>query len=172
MAVTMMATLGSFLAVQATVLSVSPTTAAPPPAATVPINFTSPAGTFAGAFNITRFAVQDGALKAIGNLTGTVTNATGTVLGTVNQALTLPVLMGPGQTTGTCEILNLVLGPLSLNLLGLQVDLNQVVLNITAQSGSGNLLGNLLCSIAKLLDNGGPLQGLAGLLNNLLRALG
>lgn len=69
----------------------------------------------------------------------------------------------------SCPILNLVLGPLNLNLLGLQVDLNQVVLDITAVPGAGNLLGNLLCSVAGLLD--GPLGGLlgaGGLLSNLL----
>ena len=34
----------------------------------------------------------------------------------------------------TCDVLNLVLGPLHLDLLGLVVDLNQVVLNITGQN--------------------------------------
>ena len=44
-----------------------------------------------------------------------------------------------------------------------------------AEQGPGNLLGNLLCAIAGLLDTGGPLQGLlqgvAQLLNQLLRGL-
>jgi hypothetical protein len=68
----------------------------------------------------------------------------------------------------------LTLGPLDLNLLGLMVHLNQVVLNITAQPGPGNLLGNLLCSVANLL-NGGNLSNLltqlTGLLNQILGAL-
>jgi hypothetical protein len=85
----------------------------------------------------------------------------------VSQQIALPV-----TATGTCDILHLVLGPLTLNLLGLQVDLNQVVLDITAQSGAGNLLGNLLCAVAGLLDQGGPLQGIARLLNQILGALG
>ena len=59
-----------------------------------------------------------------------------------------------------CDVLNLVLGPLHLDLLGLVVDLNRVVLNIVAQSGAGNLLGNLLCAVAGLLDGG--LGGLLG----------
>ena len=70
-------------------------------------------------------------------------------------------------TAGSCDILNLVLGPLHLNVLGLVVDLNQVVLHITAQSGAGNLLGNLLCAVAGLLDGSG-INGLATLLNRLL----
>jgi hypothetical protein len=46
--------------------------------------------------------------------------------------------------SGTCDILHLTLGPLDLNLLGLMVHLDRVVLDITAQSGPGQLLGNLL----------------------------
>ncbi len=49
-------------------------------------------------------------------------------------------------------MLDLTLGPLHLDLLGLMVDLNQVRLTINAVSGPGNLLGNLLCAIAGLLD--------------------
>ena len=73
-----------------------------------------------------------------------------------------------------CDILNLVLGPLDLNILGLRIQLNQVVLDITAVPGAGNLLGNLLCAVVGLLD-GGPLAGLLGqlqtLLNQILAAL-
>ena len=71
-------------------------------------------------------------------------------------------------TQSSCEILDLTLGPLDLDLLGLQVHLDQINLQITAQPGPGNLLGNLLCAVAGLLDN--P-NALAGLLNNLLRHL-
>jgi hypothetical protein len=73
----------------------------------------------------------------------------------------------------TCDILHLTLGPLDLDLLGLQVHLDRVVLDITAESGSGNLLGNLLCAVVNLLNN--PLQDLTNLitaLNDLLTALG
>ena len=69
---------------------------------------------------------------------------------------------------------HLVLGPLDLNLLGLTVHLNQVVLNITAVPGAGNLLGNLLCAVANLL-NGSNLSAilnqLVTLLNQILSAL-
>ena len=57
-------------------------------------------------------------------------------------------------TTASCEILDLVLGPLDLDLLGLVVTLDTVHLNITAEQGPGNLLGNLLCAVAGLLDGG------------------
>jgi len=73
----------------------------------------------------------------------------------------------PASSHG-CDILHLDLGPLDLNLLGLQIDLSQIVLDIVAQPGAGNLLGNLLCAVAGLLDPGSPLDNL---LDNLLEAL-
>jgi hypothetical protein len=75
----------------------------------------------------------------------------------------------------TCPILSLTLGPLHLNVLGLVIDLNQVNLNVTAQGGAGNLLGNLLCDVANLLNSGGPLStiltGIANDLNQILASL-
>lgn len=70
--------------------------------------------------------------------------------------------------TATCPVLDLVLGPLNLNILGLQVTLNQVVLNIDAIPGAGNLLGNLLCDVAGLLNPGG---GLSSILDELVTDL-
>jgi len=149
---------------------------------TVPVIGTpSVAGTkggFVGTLQIQRFATQDNKLVAVGLLTGMVTQVVNGV--TTNTAIvrtvTLPAAVNgatdataPVAIAATCDILNLVLGPLHLDLLGLVVDLNQVVLNITAESGAGNLLGNLLCSVTGLLDSPG---GLARLLNQILSILG
>jgi hypothetical protein len=68
--------------------------------------------------------------------------------------------------TRECPILDLRLGPLNLDLLGLVVRTNRIHLEIVAQPGPGNLLGNLLCSLAGLLDRGPLTQ----LLNGLLRS--
>ena len=140
-----------------------------PPAAnaanaiTVPVTGTGPAGTFAGTFKLTQFAVNQGQAVANGLLSGVLTGTNGTVTSIV-QSVSIPL-----QATGsTCQILHLDLGPLNLDLLGLQVTLNEIVLNINAQPGPGNLLGNLLCSVAGLLDN--P-TGLVGTLNRILGAL-
>ena len=70
-----------------------------------------------------------------------------------------------------CPILHLELGPLDLNLLGLRVQLNQVVLDITAIPGPGNLLGNLLCAVAGLLDGVDLGEVLGRLLQSLIDAL-
>jgi hypothetical protein len=66
------------------------------------------------------------------------------------------------QATGACPILNLSIGAIHLDLLGLVVDLAPINLVITAQSGPGNLLGNLLCAVANLLNGSGGLGGLIG----------
>ncbi len=42
---------------------------------------------------------------------------------------------------------------------------------MTAVPGSGNLLGNLLCAVAGLLDGPGPVARLVALLNELLAVL-
>ncbi|HWQ12335.1 MAG TPA: hypothetical protein VNL77_06015 [Roseiflexaceae bacterium] len=126
-------------------------------------------GTFTGTLDITRFAVRQGQLVAIGTLTGTLTDALGNVIGTVTN---VPVQLPVTGLSGTCEILDLELGPLDLDLLGLVVHLDRINLEITAESGPGNLLGNLLCAIAGLLDNTPNTSGLARLLNQLLRLFG
>lgn len=66
-----------------------------------------------------------------------------------------------------CQILFLDIGPIFLDLLGLQIDLSRIVLDITAVRGPGNLLGNLLCAVAGLLDS----PDLADFLNGILRRL-
>ncbi len=60
------------------------------------------------------------------------------------------------------EILHLDLEGLFLNLLGLEVDLNEVVLDVSARQGSNRLLGNLLSTVSSLFDgtSGSLLGGL------------
>jgi len=123
-------------------------------------------GTFTGTFDLSSVAVQDGGLVAVGSLTGTLTDSAGAVIGRIAQRVRLPL-----APSGTCKILHLELGPLDLDLLGLVVHLDRVVLDITAQSGPGRLLGNLLCAIAHLLDGSGPLSQIAQLLNQLIGIL-
>jgi hypothetical protein len=129
-------------------------------------------GTFTGSFAPKKFSVVRGTLEATGLLTGTLTNANGTRLAAVSKTITAPVDTGnAADALPACSVLNLVLGPLNLNLLGLLVQLNQVHLTITALPGAGNLLGNLLCAVTNLLNGGGPLSEIAGLLNAILALL-
>lgn len=49
--------------------------------------------------------------------------------------------------TGRCQVLDLIVGPLNLTLLGLVVDLNRVHLSVIAQRGLGQL-GDTFCTLA------------------------
>ena len=170
-------------AAMATTASAATPSASSPAAAkaspiTAPVTgtFTNAAGpgTFSGTFTPTKFRVVHGVLEASGRLTGTLTSANGTSLGSVSRAVTLPVgtgAAGAAAAPAACNVLNLVLGPLNLNLLGLVVTLNQVHLNITAVPGAGALLGNLLCDVANLLNSGGSLSTISNLLNQILALL-
>ena len=140
---------------------------APAPASriSIPVSGAGAGAVFTGTFQLQKFATNAaGQLVANGLLTGVVTTAAGATSSIV-RTVSLPAAV----TQATCDILHLDLGPLDLNILGLQINLSEIVLDITAQSGAGNLLGNLLCAVANLLNN--P-SGLADLLNRILGALG
>ena len=131
----------------------------------IPVAGSGTGANFTGTFTLQRFIPTADGVQAVGRLTGTVTDGATNAVTSVVRNVVLPVELGDA----TCEILHLDLGPLNLDLLGLQIDLSQIVLDITAESGAGNLLGNLLCSVAGLLDN--P-SGLAKVLNQILALLG
>lgn len=138
--------------------------AAHPAATTLPVTGTLPDNSaFTGALSNLTTSVVNGVVQLSGTITGTGLPAAGTPFTAPIQAL---------QVTNGCSILTLDLGPLHLDLLGLVIDLAPVHLDITAVPGAGNLLGNLLCAVAGLLDHNSPVGGLAALLNRLLTGLG
>jgi hypothetical protein len=131
---------------------------------------------FTGTYTINRFVSQGNKVYAVGTLKGKMRGG---------QKVTKKNVLMPATTTaggaqaaqvppipGACQILNLVLGPINLNLLGLSVRTNQINLRIDAVPGAGNLLGNLLCGITGILDpntlSNTPLGQLAQILNALL----
>lgn len=95
------------------------------------------------------------------------------VVNTSTGTIIAPFTGATLNTAGTtCPILHLVLGPINLDLLGLQVTTNQIVLDITAVPGPGNLVGNLLCDVANLLNqNPLNLNQIAALLTQILASL-
>jgi hypothetical protein len=133
------------------------------------------AGTLVGDFKPRRVKAVGDQLFVIGKLRADLVRGNGNVIDSVNQRVRLPVESIEGASLPTaranCDILNLVLGPLDLDLLGLQVHLDRVVLNIVAASGAGNLLGNLLCAVAGLLDGTGVLGEISQILNSILAIL-
>lgn len=118
----------------------------------------------------------------LGGLGGTQLNTLLTgltnVLNNVLGQLTAPgALTGVGGTSpGACDILHLSLGPVNLDLLGLNVDLDNcsngpITVDITAQEGNGQLLGNLLCGLSRLLDNGASPVAVANALARIANVL-
>ena len=111
---------------------------------------------------ITGVTVQDGQLFANG------------LLGT--NPFQIPLLIGAEQSDGACPILNLELGPIDLNLLGLRVETSPICLDLIAVPGGG-LLGDLLCAVANLLQGGSSLAdvlaflGTSGNLDRFLNGL-
>jgi len=83
-------------------------------------------------------------------------------LGTTPFTAPLTLSPSPNPANADCPILNLHLGPINLNLLGLQVKTSEICLAVTATHGNGNLLGNLLCDVSHLLDTGSPLGNILG----------
>jgi hypothetical protein len=151
----------------------------------------SDGGTFAGTLSITSFSYDGSTLIANGFLSGTATTIDGAVTTITNQAYSAPATLAnhAGGTTlaaadattqavnpdgGGCDVLFLDLGPIHLDLLGLTVDLSEVVLDINAVPGAGNLLGNLLCALLGLLDGPGLFASIIQILdqiNQILAAL-
>ena len=147
---------------------------------------TDKGATFAGKYKVIRFVDRNGHLKSVGRLSGTLTKKSGAtrdIAGRVRMPVNMQAtraanapaaLPTTSSTAGTsaisCDVLHLVLGPLDLDLLGLVVHLDKVVLDITAVPGAGALLGNLLCAVVGLLDGTG-IGGLSGILTNLLNAI-
>jgi hypothetical protein len=133
---------------------------------------------FSGHYTVTDFVTRGGKTYAVGTLTGKLGQRS------IRKTVDMPVgvvrsgggILGAGKVASpaaTCPILHLNLGPLNLNLLGLRVHLNEVILNIDAQSGPGLLLGNLLCGVANLLNNSPlPTGQTTGLLNIVQSLLG
>ena len=151
---------------------------------TVPVEASNKSGnkTFAGEWNATQIVEQGGAFFAEGVLTGEVKNKQGKTTHTVEETVLLPLSVASDATASagvraqaaTCEVLNLVLGPITLNLLGLNLFIGgeggvPIVIDLTADP-SGGLLGQLLCGLAGGIPV--PLQQLTDFLNALNTLLG
>jgi len=126
-----------------------------------------------------------GILGQVNNLVGGVNNFLGQIDSLLDNVLgqTLnvdSVFSGGGMASAqqaghVCDVLNLSLGPVNLNLLGVNVDLDNcadgpVTVDVTAHQGEG-LLGNLLCGLSDGLSGINPAQ-LIGRIDNLIDRLG
>jgi len=121
----------------------------------VPVTGKSKSGKqFRGNYAIDRFRTSKGKLVSVGTLRGRLGGRR-----VAERGVTMPAAVSPGAAAAqvppipdACQILNLRLGPINLDLLGLVVRTNRINVRIDAVPGPGNLLGNLLCAITGLLD--------------------
>lgn len=163
----------------AAALTVPSLAAAAPPTPASAATFSGPVTSANGATTATavirHVSVVNGQLVA-DQYTATAYDASGNVVATLSTATdpTLPALPLGSNRGSRCSILHLDLAPISLDLLGLELTTSRIVIDLTAVSGPGNLLGNLLCAVTGLLDNtggggggGGLLGGLQTLLDNI-----
>jgi hypothetical protein len=128
------------VSIAAAVLVTIPGTALADPTFTGLAN--TPEGKLNVSVNVKRFIATAAGTQASGTATATLTPLTGTPV-TVQKKVTLAA-----SPSGTCTVLTLTLDTLELNLLGLNVHLEKVVLSVTGQR-SGGVLGSLFCSLAK-----------------------
>ncbi|PYR73203.1 MAG: ABC transporter substrate-binding protein [Acidobacteria bacterium] len=127
----------------------------------LPVSGNGAGASFTGTILLQKFVASGGGIAAVGTMIGKVSDALGTVT-TVAQNVQAAVNIG----AATGEILHLDIGPISLVFRGgPHVNLSEIVLDITAQEGDGNRLGNLLCAVADLLARPGAL---ARILNDIL----
>lgn len=141
------------------------------------VTLTLPDGTTRSAnVTVTQFGYDRNSGQLLAN--GTIDLGTQVVNGQVTRLVesfeNVPATLTAGSNqkqVGSCDILFLDLGPIFLDLLGLQVDLSQIVLDIDAVTGAGNLLGNLLCALVGLLD-GGPFAGIIRIIDQINAILG
>jgi hypothetical protein len=123
----------------------------------IPVRGTlSDGGSFAGKILYRGLSVSPNqagdALVLRGVIRGVATLEDGTKKQIQERFSTDIVSLTNGGDAETCDILNLDLGPIHLDLLGLVVDLSEVHLDITGQTGQGKLLGNLLCALVGILN--------------------
>ncbi|HEY7076374.1 MAG TPA: hypothetical protein VH418_13440 [Solirubrobacteraceae bacterium] len=124
---------------------------------------------FKGKLTINRFVTRHGKVYAVGRLVGRLHGKR------VSRYVRVPAKTTQGAASAqlppipnACQILNLQLGPINLNLLGLSVRTNRINLRIDAVPGAGNLLGNLLCAVTNLLN---PSTATPAQLSRVLNAL-
>jgi hypothetical protein len=145
--------------------------------------------TFNGTVAVQRFVQRDGAVFAIGAVSGSLSGPAGPIGTSIDFPVAFPVHVGSGLTARaerglihpasrsmpddgarvilaqatTCGVLHLDLGAVNLNVLGTVVTTTPVTIDINGNTAGP--LGNLVCTILATLDN---VVGLVKLLNSLL----
>lgn len=162
------------LAAAVAALSVAAATASAgrAPSAAAPRADTPPNGTVDVRLTVDKFVKKGKGIVATGAAVATYVPATGEPT-TVRHPFTAKVILSPkirvtAGRTRICQVLYLQLDKLSLTLLGLNVNLDKVILTINGNS-NGGALGSLFCSLANAKVK---LRGLSGTAKRLTQIAG
>jgi hypothetical protein len=124
---------------------------------------------FTGTYAIDRFIRRGGQTYAVGTLKGRRVNP---------EDVRIPVDLARAAqasqilpTPNACQILNLTLQPIDINLLGLRVRTSRIDLRIEGVPGGCQLVGNLLCGRLGILDPQGGAGATPSQLTQVLNAL-
>jgi hypothetical protein len=124
---------------------------------------------FTGTYAIDRFIRRGGQTYAVGTLKGRRVK---------REDVRIPVDLARAAqasqilpTPNACQILNLTLQPIDINLLGLRVRTSRIDLRIEGVPGGGQLVGNLLCGLLGILDPQGGAGATPSQLTQVLNAL-
>jgi hypothetical protein len=122
-------------------------------------------GVLSGDMSIVRFEVVDGKVVAIGEITGSLADSGGKILGQVNQELALPVL----RVGSTCNQLRMELAAADAEVLKTPVHFDKEVAGFDSrENGMVPKALDALCEVQELLRTGPPAADtLAAALNQL-----
>ena len=128
---------------------------------------------FKGTYTIKRFTHRGSKLYAVGTLKGRLKGRRVTKNNVrIPASLARPASAAQiPPTPNACQILNLTLQPIDLNLLGLRLRTSRIDLRLEGVPGAGNLLGNLLCGITGILDPQAAAPATPSVLTQVLNAL-
>src|SRR6266852_2019585 len=152
----------AFVIVLSVSSSIAATALAANPVLQLPVNGTFKGGDFAGTASINRFEQRGNDIVAIGFVSGTLTRNTKAIGTAIAGEVTWPVTVRSGGTAGalrtaavaaqaTCPVVHIALGPVDVNLLGADVSLSAVTLDVVGEQGTP--LGDLVCAISSLIGN-------------------
>jgi hypothetical protein len=128
---------------------------------------------FNGTYTIQRFTHRGSKLYAVGTLKGRLKGRRVTKNNVrIPASLARPASAAQiPPTPNACQILNLTLQPIDLNLLGLRLRTSRIDLRLEGVPGAGQLVGNLLCGILGILDPQAATPATPSVLTQVLNAL-
>jgi hypothetical protein len=154
------------------------------------------AGSFSGTVAVSRFETRGNQIVAIGFVSGTISHRNKTLGTVLVGEMSIPVIVRAGgfstitgpapshpqlrrvafATAGApsarlvqaeaCAVVDIVLGPFTVNVEGVDVTIQPVDVQVVGQPGTA--LGDLVCQANELIGN---VAGLVGVVNNILNLL-